>query len=58
MQPVLTENPLPVEDVINLMGELKVSYVALELLAVDEKEQCFNNHKTSITFLRDKKILK
>ncbi len=58
MQPVLTENPLPVEDVINLMGELKVSYVALELLAADEKEQCFNNHKTSITFLRDKKILK
>lgn len=58
MQPVLTENPLPVEDVINLMGELKVSYVALELLAVDEKEQCLNNHKTSIIFLKNKKILK
>jgi hypothetical protein len=58
MQPVLTENPLPVEDVINLMGELNVSYVALELLAVDEKEQCFNNHKTSIIFLKKKKILK
>ena len=58
MQPVLTENPFPVEDVIKMMGDLKVPYVALELLAVEEKEQCFNNHKTSIIFLRNKKILK
>jgi len=58
MQPVLTENPLPVEKVIKLMGEMKVPYVALELLAVEDKDQCFRNHSQSILFLRDKGVLK
>jgi len=57
MQPVLTENPLPVERVIKLMGEMKVTYVALELLAVEDKDQCFRNHSQSIHFLRDKGVL-
>lgn len=54
MQPVLTDNPLPVEDVIKLMAELRVPYVSLELLAVENKEQCFENHRTSIEFLNRK----
>lgn len=57
MQPVLTENPLPVERVIKLMGEMNVTYVALELLAVEDKDQCFRNHSQSILFLRNKGVL-
>ena len=57
MQPTLTENPLPVERVITLMGQQNVKYVAIELLALDDKEQCFENHAQSIHFLKDKGIL-
>ena len=58
MQPVLTDNPLSVEKVIALMGHQNVLYAALELAAVNDKQQCFNNHAKSIQFLRDKGILK
>ncbi len=58
MQPTLTENPLPVEKVINLMGQQNVNYVAIELLAPEDKEQCFENHAKSIQFLKDKGVLK
>ena len=58
MQPILTDNPLPVEKVIALMGQQKVLYAALELASVADKQQCFNNHAKSIQFLKDKGILK
>ena len=58
MQPVLTENPLPVEKVVALMGQHNVIYAALELASVADKQQCFQNHAQSIKFLKDKGILK
>jgi len=58
MQPVLTENPLPVEKVVALMGQQDIIYASLELASVDNKQQCFNNHAASIQFLKDKGVLK
>ena len=57
VQPILTENPIAIEDIIKLMGKQDVRYVALELLAVEEKQQCFTNHQISTKFLQDKGIL-
>jgi len=57
MQPMLTDNPLPVEKVVTLMGQQNVLYAALELASVDDKEQCYANHTKSIQFLKDKGIL-
>ena len=56
--PVLTENPLSVEEIIKLMGRQNVLYAALELAAVDDKQQCFDNHATSIQFMKDVGVLK
>ena len=58
MQPVLTENPLPVEKIIAMMGQQNVKYAALELASVADKQQCFENHSKSIRFLKEKGILK
>ena len=58
MQPVLTENPLPVEKIVELMGKQKIIYAAFELASVPDKQQCFANHSASIKFLRDKGLLK
>jgi len=57
MQPMLTDNPLPVEKVVTLMGQKNVLYAALELASVADKQQCFANHAKSIQFLKDKGIL-
>jgi sugar phosphate isomerase/epimerase len=58
-QTVLTEdNPIPVEKIIELMGNQNVTYAALELTAVEDKQQCFDNHAKSIQFLKEKGILK
>jgi sugar phosphate isomerase/epimerase len=56
-QPVLTDSPLSVRDVIALMGEQDVLYAALELAAVNDKQKCFENHKISIQFLKDIGVL-
>lgn len=58
MQPILTDNPLPIEKIVEMMGQQNVLYGALELNPVADKQQCFNNHTTSIQFLKDKGILK
>ena len=57
MQSVLTENPLPVEKIIELMGKQNVIYAAFELSSVPEKELCFDNHAASVQFLKEKGIL-
>jgi len=57
-QPVLTDNPLPVEKVVDLMGKQNVLYAVIELLPVTDKQQCFDNHAKSIQFLKDKGVLK
>lgn len=58
MQPYLTENPIPVEKIVEIMGKQNVLYGALELTAVPDKQLCFDNHKKSIQFLKDKGVLK
>jgi len=57
MQPTLTENPIPVERIVELMGKNNVVYAAFELTSVPDKEQCFANHASSVQFLKDKGIL-
>ena len=57
MQPVLTENPISVEDVVSLMAKKNIPYVTLELAGVTDKEQCYENHAISIRFMKDKGIL-
>lgn len=56
-QPILTDNPLPIEKVVEMMGLHKVLFCAIELKPVNNKQQCFNNHAISIQFLKDKGIL-
>jgi len=56
--PVLTENPFSVEKVVELMGKQDVIYVSLELAPVDDKQQCFDNHASSIQFMKDIGVLK
>jgi sugar phosphate isomerase/epimerase len=57
-QTILTENPLPIEKVIDLMGRKNIQYVTLELTTVEGKQLCLDNHTKSLQFLRDKGILK
>lgn len=58
MQPFLTDNPMSVEKVIELMGKQNVLYGALELASVADKKLCFANHAKSVQFLKDKGVLK
>ncbi|QMW04809.1 hypothetical protein [Spirosoma foliorum] len=57
-QPILTDNPLSVNTVIELMGKQNIRYVTIELLPAADKQQCFSNHARSIQFLKDKGIFK
>jgi hypothetical protein len=57
-QPVLTENPLPIEKVVSMMASQNVLYCALELAPVTDKQQCFINHSKSIQFLKEHGVLK
>jgi sugar phosphate isomerase/epimerase len=56
-QTILTDNPIPVEKIIEMMGKQNVQYVALELTAIEDKQQCYDNHARSIQFLKDKGLL-
>jgi len=57
-EPVLTENPITVKEIIDLMGNQNVNYAMLELIAVDDKQQCFDNHATSIEYLKNAGVLR
>lgn len=57
-QPVLTDNPLKIEKIVELMGKMNVIYVTVELVSAEQKEECFNNHELSIKFLKDNGVLK
>jgi len=50
-QPVLSENLLPYEKIFGLMSENQVEYAALELLSVEDKQACIDNHRKSIEYL-------
>lgn len=54
----LSENPISVNEIIDLMGKQNVVYAALELNALEDKQMCKDNHARSLTFLRDKALLK
>lgn len=57
-QQILTDNPIPIEKAVEMMGQKNVIYVAIELAAVADKQQCIRNHATSIQILKDKGVLK
>jgi sugar phosphate isomerase/epimerase len=50
-QPVLDENPMSYQKIFGLMSANRVQYAALELLSVDDKQACFDNHHKSIEYL-------
>jgi sugar phosphate isomerase/epimerase len=50
-QPVLDENPMSFQKIFGLMSQNKVQYAALELLSIDDKQACFDNHHKSIEYL-------
>ncbi len=50
-QPALDDNPLPFQKIFSLMSQNEVRYAALELLSVDDKQACFDNHRKSIVYL-------
>jgi len=52
-QPVLGDCPLTIPEVTRLMGKVGVKYFALELVAVEDREECFKNHSRSISYLKD-----
>ena len=56
-QPFLTDNPMPVEEVVRLMGQQHAKYATIELLPVTDKQACYDNHAKSIRFLKDRGIL-
>ena len=57
IQSVLTDNPIPIERIVNLMGIHNVTWVALELPSDEDKSRCYKNHAMSIKYLKDKRIL-
>lgn len=56
-QPMLEENPMPFQQIFGLMSENQVKYAALELLSVDDKRACFDNHRKSIEYLASQGIV-
>jgi hypothetical protein len=57
-QPILTDNPITVEEIVQMAGKQNVQFVMLELAAVPDINQCFENHRISIKILKNKGILK
>ncbi len=55
-QPMLEENPLSYQKIFGLMSRNQVKYAALELLSVDDKQACFDNHRKSIEYLASQGI--
>ncbi len=58
VQSVLTDNPIPIERIIKLMGIHCINWIAIELPGEKDKDHCYNNHATSIKYLKDIGILK
>lgn len=48
----LTDNPLSFDEVFQIMSSHKVPYVAIELQAVDNREQAFANMEESVEYLK------
>jgi sugar phosphate isomerase/epimerase len=56
-QPTLMDNPLPYSNVLELMSENRVIWAALELLGVENKEECKENHRKSLNYLKENNLL-
>lgn len=56
-QPVLTDNPLNLEEVFKILSAHQISYVAIELQAVDDREQAFANMEQSIAYLQSQNLI-
>lgn len=52
-QTTLMENPLPFAEVFNIMSAHDVPYVAIELQAVDNEKQAFDNMQKSVDYLSE-----
>jgi len=51
-QSILSDNELDFNIVFSLMTKQKVPYVAMELVQAATLEECYNNHKKSIEYLK------
>ncbi len=56
-QEVLGENPLPLTEVLQTLSENSVTYVAIELQAVDNMEKAFENQENSLAYLQSQSII-
>jgi len=53
----LSDNPISVKEIIELMGKQNVIYATLELTALEDKQLCKDNHAKSLEFLREEGLL-
>lgn len=56
-QPALTDNPLALEEVFQILSENKVPYIAIELQAVDSQDQVYTNMQQSIEYLKSQDFI-
>lgn len=56
-QPVLMENPLDFTSMFQVMSEHDIPYVAIELSAVEDEEQAFENMRKSIHYLEEQGVI-
>ncbi|MEM6841496.1 MAG: hypothetical protein AAF632_04675 [Bacteroidota bacterium] len=56
-QETLGENPLPLPEVLKMLADHSVPYVAVELQAVDNEEQAFANQQQSLMYLQSQNLV-
>lgn len=56
-QTALMDNPIAFEEVFQILDRHNIPYVAIELQAVDEKNQAYKNMEESVEFLREKGLI-
>jgi sugar phosphate isomerase/epimerase len=56
-QETLGKNPLPLPEVLQLLSEHSVPYVAIELQAVDNQDQAFTNQQQSLAYLQSQNLV-
>jgi len=57
-QPVLGDNELDFDFIFSMMSKHNVPYIAIELFAIKDVDEIYRNLGNSITYLRDKGLLK
>lgn len=56
--PSLMDNELGFDVIFSTLSENDIPYVAIELLAIDNKESVYKNHEKSIQYLKRKRFIK